>query len=308
MNRAGLIMSMAASVLMILNPPQLRAQGPSSWTQLEYTDENRGGFAVDLTGNISYIRHGSVLKGQEDPFGSHYDANGIQTNSLDDIRRKYMAAFDDASDELRFENFADLIMFLRMYDLYYNDRQTNNIKTRTDASGAYYVEKNAIAGEEFENIIPYFTFIHRAASSLEEGGTEQTAVAAAGYVAGWMDYDLQAEQLPMSESVAAHKGVCYHYAKATHDILEQKGIGSRYVLGMTEGALHVWLEVKDETGGLFLIDPATSIRTPADVTVEPGTEDSVMAMLQLSDPLTFYKTHTQIGPGPLLESLCIAEP
>lgn len=251
-------------------------------------DNSKGLYLIDDNGNIFYEdTDGLFYKNGIAPDHYLYDENGVQVNSLNYIRDKYYEKFKSLSSDERlvFDNNEDINLFFQFYQLYSAVAQGKSCIVYHAPDGTLQITKNEFTSMPHFKSDEYDEKVKSLSSQLNEyQTTNDKIVNAAKLVSETFKYDDSYLLKDINEAIKNGKGVCYHFAKLLHDVLEKSGIYSEYMSGhyQSNTSYHVWNKVWNEEENKYVyIDP----------TIMNG--DMMSAMFNYEIPASYLQNYEQ---------------
>ena len=258
----------------------------------EDADYSQGIYVMDNMGQIHLAADKDhIYVGGFGMDGQYYDPDGNRMNAMEYIRRKYYPKYANAGEEqsIAFRGKTDMTLFVYWYEMEYASGQgvTYNY-TYHNGSKEVYLKKSELSkyptdfGEEYQSAI-----VEDAGKIDNTKPFTERVMDAVELTNARFTYDRTYTMTDINQALADGKGVCFHYAKYLHGLLEAMGLESGYEVGSMDYAedpsnMHVWNTVKDpETGKTYYADATFPINSK----------------LLLEDPFIYLSRYTPAGVG-----------
>lgn len=202
-------------------------------------------YTCDAEGNIRCkAADGSYYVNGVGTDGYIYDENGIRLNTVEYIGRKYYERVKNASEEelIKFDNKTDADLFMHWFVLNQCQEQgwvyhTINLKRGGTAIAKSEIAEHATKTDERA----LNSKVDEIVSSISSDASEVTKInAAQRLVEQCFSYDQEALYLDMNDAIKEKRGVCFHYTKLLHSVLDRLGIPNSIVYGTLDNTAHCW--------------------------------------------------------------------
>lgn len=217
--------------------------------------------AIDAQGNFYFSVNGEdFVKQDTAKDGCVYDENGVQENTLQYIRQKYWDRYQDTEESGRvmFDSRQEAFLFVMCLQLM-GESQGKDYQIFHASGDRVSIPKENLLMIEGQPDFSYRESVQKICGEIAPASAEKMAETANLLVAQYFTYNKEYTRKTMAEAVRDKYGVCYHYVKLLHEVLEGLGIRSEYMVGYTEresNAAHVWLRAWDDEAGRWIyLDP-----------------------------------------------------
>lgn len=217
--------------------------------------------AIDAQGNIYFSENGEdFAKQMTAKDGCVYDENGIQKNTLKYVHDKYWDQYQSTqkTGKVVFDNQQEAYMFV-MYLQLLGEAQGKNYHVFHTSGKQISIPKEDLLEMEKQSDLSYIEAVQNICRDIKPASIEKMAETANLLVAQYLTYNEGYNCKTLAEAVKDKYGVCYHYAKLLHEVLNELGVQSEYMIGRTEREIdtaHVWIKAWDHEANKWLyLDP-----------------------------------------------------
>ena len=228
-----------------------------------------GVYLYDNNGRVHYTTAPNAMyAGGVATDGQYYDLDGTQINSLEYIGKRYSPAFKKATDSQRiqFQNLTHLKLFTYWYIMHNATSQGVIYNYWHDDNGRVSMEKSEFSKYPTELSEYYKNCIATDATEIDHAlPFKEQLRQAINLTNKHFKYDLSYTEIDLNQALEDGKGVCFHYAKYCHDVLNVAGFESEYLVGSSNAgkdpnSMHVWLSAKDPgSDKMYYMDPSNLV-------------------------------------------------